>query len=199
MRSNPAGPRAGCESRSGRGVAQQGSRPTVPSPINALALADGDSRTVSDAGMLTAETTAARQSAFSDVRDGWPVKRTACMHIHLRRLGMAGEQTRRFDCRLWITRVELAYLDRLDHPSGPRRGPRLTLARRAFPWSACVSRAAEHVASAKRARQDVSRRCAKPGTEDLFEIVFRRRVGLDLLTFATGENLAHLSCLLHRG
>ncbi len=34
---------------------------------------------------------------------------------------------------------------------------------------------------------------------DLFEVMFRRRVGLGLLTFATGETLAHLSYLIHRG
>lgn len=34
---------------------------------------------------------------------------------------------------------------------------------------------------------------------DVFEVMFRRRVDLELLTFATGESLAHLSCLMHRG
>jgi glyoxylase-like metal-dependent hydrolase (beta-lactamase superfamily II) len=34
---------------------------------------------------------------------------------------------------------------------------------------------------------------------DVFEILFRRRVGLNVLALATGEALAHLNCLIHRG
>lgn len=34
---------------------------------------------------------------------------------------------------------------------------------------------------------------------DVFHVMFRRPVGLSLLTFATGEALAHLNCLIHRG
>ena len=34
---------------------------------------------------------------------------------------------------------------------------------------------------------------------DLFDILFRRRVSLGLLTLATGEALAHLNCLMGRG
>jgi glyoxylase-like metal-dependent hydrolase (beta-lactamase superfamily II) len=34
---------------------------------------------------------------------------------------------------------------------------------------------------------------------DLFGVLFRRRVGLDSLTFATGESIAHLNCLITRG
>lgn len=34
---------------------------------------------------------------------------------------------------------------------------------------------------------------------DIFSLLFRRRVGLDLLGMATGESLAHLNCLLGRG
>jgi glyoxylase-like metal-dependent hydrolase (beta-lactamase superfamily II) len=33
---------------------------------------------------------------------------------------------------------------------------------------------------------------------DLFTLLFRRRVGLDLITMATGESLAHLNCLIGR-
>ena len=34
---------------------------------------------------------------------------------------------------------------------------------------------------------------------DLFGVLFRRRVGADMLSFATGESLAHLNCLMARG
>jgi len=34
---------------------------------------------------------------------------------------------------------------------------------------------------------------------DVFGVLFRRRVGADMLSFATGESLAHLNCLMARG
>jgi glyoxylase-like metal-dependent hydrolase (beta-lactamase superfamily II) len=34
---------------------------------------------------------------------------------------------------------------------------------------------------------------------DLFEVLFRRRVGKELLSMATGESIAHLNCLIGRG
>jgi glyoxylase-like metal-dependent hydrolase (beta-lactamase superfamily II) len=34
---------------------------------------------------------------------------------------------------------------------------------------------------------------------DVFDVLFRRSVGLNLLSFATGEALAHLNLLIHRG
>jgi hypothetical protein len=34
---------------------------------------------------------------------------------------------------------------------------------------------------------------------DIFSILFRRRVSGELLTMATGESVAHLNCLIHRG
>jgi glyoxylase-like metal-dependent hydrolase (beta-lactamase superfamily II) len=34
---------------------------------------------------------------------------------------------------------------------------------------------------------------------DVFGVLFRRRVGVDMLTFATGESIAHLNCLIARG
>jgi len=34
---------------------------------------------------------------------------------------------------------------------------------------------------------------------DVFGLLFRRRVGIDMLTMATGESIAHLNCLIGRG
>jgi glyoxylase-like metal-dependent hydrolase (beta-lactamase superfamily II) len=34
---------------------------------------------------------------------------------------------------------------------------------------------------------------------DVFGLLFRRRVGLDMLSMATGESIAHLNCLIGRG
>jgi glyoxylase-like metal-dependent hydrolase (beta-lactamase superfamily II) len=49
-----------------------------------------------------------------------------------------------------------------------------------------LARLAAELATAKRA-------------VDVFGLLFRRRVGLDLLSMATGESLAHLNCLMARG
>lgn len=41
---------------------------------------------------------------------------------------------------------------------------------------------------------------AQPKTaSQVFDLLFRRRVGGDLLAMATGESIAHLNCLMHRG
>jgi hypothetical protein len=34
---------------------------------------------------------------------------------------------------------------------------------------------------------------------DVFSLLFRRRVGVEMLSMATGESVAHLNCLMHRG
>jgi glyoxylase-like metal-dependent hydrolase (beta-lactamase superfamily II) len=74
--------------------------------INLWALEDGDTWTVVDTGMQTAETAAGWQIAFADALRGRPVGRVICTHMHPDHIGMAGWLTRRFDCQLWITRLE---------------------------------------------------------------------------------------------
>jgi glyoxylase-like metal-dependent hydrolase (beta-lactamase superfamily II) len=49
-----------------------------------------------------------------------------------------------------------------------------------------LTRVLDELASAKRA-------------VDLFGVLFRRRVGMEMLTMATGESIAHLNCLIGRG
>jgi hypothetical protein len=34
---------------------------------------------------------------------------------------------------------------------------------------------------------------------DVFVVLFRRQIGVELLSMATGESLAHLNCLIGRG
>jgi len=80
--------------------------PMTLNHINVWALADGESWTLVDTGMQTTETAAAWQSAFSGVLCGRPVGRVICTHMHPDHIGMAGWLTRRFDCQLWITRLE---------------------------------------------------------------------------------------------
>lgn len=80
--------------------------PMALNHINIWALADGDGWTVIDTGMQTTETVSAWQTAFSRALGGRPVTRVICTHMHPDHIGMAGWLTRRFDCSLWITRLE---------------------------------------------------------------------------------------------
>lgn len=80
--------------------------PMALNHINVWAIADGDSWTVVDTGMQTPDTVAAWQSAFAGALGGRPVGRVICTHMHPDHVGMAGWLTRRFDCPLWMTRLE---------------------------------------------------------------------------------------------
>ncbi|MFZ0553052.1 MAG: MBL fold metallo-hydrolase [Steroidobacteraceae bacterium] len=74
--------------------------------INVWALFDRDGWTIVDTGMQTPETAGAWQRAFTDMLDGRPITRVICTHMHPDHVGMAGWLTRRFDCALWMTRLE---------------------------------------------------------------------------------------------
>jgi glyoxylase-like metal-dependent hydrolase (beta-lactamase superfamily II) len=74
--------------------------------VNVWALADGDAWTLVDTGIQTTETAASWEAAFSIALAGRPVSRVICTHMHPDHIGMAGWLTRRFDCQLWITRLE---------------------------------------------------------------------------------------------
>jgi len=82
--------------------------PMALNHINLWALADGENWTLIDTGIQAPETAAAWQSAFSGPLRGRPVGRVICTHMHPDHIGMAGWLTRRFDCQLWITRLEYA-------------------------------------------------------------------------------------------
>ncbi|HVT34228.1 MAG TPA: MBL fold metallo-hydrolase [Nevskiaceae bacterium] len=74
--------------------------------INVWALRDGDRWTVVDTGMQGAQTLAAWESAMAGPLQGLPVTRVISTHMHPDHVGMAGWFTRRFGCRLWMTRLE---------------------------------------------------------------------------------------------
>lgn len=80
--------------------------PMRPTHINVWALAEGDTWTLVDTGMQTHETAAVWQTALAGVLGGCPVGRVICTHMHPDHIGMAGWLTRRFDCPLWISRLE---------------------------------------------------------------------------------------------
>lgn len=80
--------------------------PMALNHINVWALEDGDGWTLVDTGMQTPETAADWQTAFAGPLGARPVARVITTHMHPDHIGMAGWLTRRFECRLWITRLE---------------------------------------------------------------------------------------------
>ena len=74
--------------------------------INVWALEDGDGWTLVDTGMQTDRTLHAWRSVLAGPLGGRPVTRVVVTHLHPDHIGMAGWLTRRFDCRLWMTRLE---------------------------------------------------------------------------------------------
>jgi glyoxylase-like metal-dependent hydrolase (beta-lactamase superfamily II) len=74
--------------------------------INVWAIRDGDGWAIVDTGMQTPATSAAWNKVFGEVLGGAPVTRVFVTHMHPDHVGMAGWLTRKFDCRLWMTRLE---------------------------------------------------------------------------------------------
>jgi glyoxylase-like metal-dependent hydrolase (beta-lactamase superfamily II) len=74
--------------------------------INVSAIRDGHGWAVIDTGMQTPATSAAWNAVFAGALGGAPVTRVFVTHMHPDHIGMAGWITRKFDCRLWITRLE---------------------------------------------------------------------------------------------
>jgi glyoxylase-like metal-dependent hydrolase (beta-lactamase superfamily II) len=74
--------------------------------INVWAIADGDGWALVDTGVQTRETSQAWRVAFAETLGGRPVTRMICTHLHPDHVGLAGWITRKFDCRLWMTRLE---------------------------------------------------------------------------------------------
>ena len=74
--------------------------------INLWALEDGAGWTLVDTGIQTPDTAAHWQQAFAGSLARRAVTRVICTHMHPDHVGMAGWLTRRYDCRLWMTRLE---------------------------------------------------------------------------------------------
>lgn len=82
--------------------------PFALSHINLWAIRDGDAWAVVDTGLHTVETTSAwlHLMAPGGPLHGRRVSRVFATHMHPDHVGMSGWLTRRFDCPLWITRLE---------------------------------------------------------------------------------------------
>jgi glyoxylase-like metal-dependent hydrolase (beta-lactamase superfamily II) len=80
--------------------------PMTLNHINLWAVEDGGGWTLIDTGMQTTQTAATWESILAGPLDGRPVERVICTHMHPDHVGMAGWLTRRFDCPLWMTRLE---------------------------------------------------------------------------------------------
>lgn len=74
--------------------------------INLWALEDEGGVAIVDTGMRTPDTLEAWRRLFEGPLAGRPVTRVFVTHMHPDHVGMAGWITRRFGCRLWMSRLE---------------------------------------------------------------------------------------------
>lgn len=74
--------------------------------INLWALEDGEGWCIVDTGMQTSPTVSAWRQLLVQALGNRPITRVIVTHMHPDHIGMAGWLTRKFDCRLWITRLE---------------------------------------------------------------------------------------------
>jgi glyoxylase-like metal-dependent hydrolase (beta-lactamase superfamily II) len=74
--------------------------------INLWLIEDGDGWTVIDTGIPNSETKGHWRTIFDTVLKGRPVKRVIVTHMHPDHIGLAGWMTRKWQCDLWITRLE---------------------------------------------------------------------------------------------
>ncbi|RJF95747.1 MBL fold metallo-hydrolase [Noviherbaspirillum saxi] len=74
--------------------------------INLWAIEDDDGWVIVDTGIRSDETTAAWCDLFAGPLGNRPATRVLVTHMHPDHIGMAGWLTRKFECRLWTTRLE---------------------------------------------------------------------------------------------
>jgi glyoxylase-like metal-dependent hydrolase (beta-lactamase superfamily II) len=74
--------------------------------INVWAIAEEGGYAIVDTGIGGADTVQAWRKAFKGPLEGRRATRVFATHMHPDHIGMAGGLTRKYDCRLWITRLE---------------------------------------------------------------------------------------------
>ena len=74
--------------------------------INVWALKDGDGWALVDTGMQTSPTSKAWRKVIAGPLGDEPITRVFVTHLHPDHIGLAGWITRKFHCRMWMTRLE---------------------------------------------------------------------------------------------
>lgn len=74
--------------------------------INVYAIKDGDGWAIVDTGIQTKVTADAWRAAISGPLGALPIRRVLVTHMHPDHCGMAGWLVRKFDARLWMSRLE---------------------------------------------------------------------------------------------
>jgi glyoxylase-like metal-dependent hydrolase (beta-lactamase superfamily II) len=74
--------------------------------INVWALGDGDGWALVDTGMQTDQTSKSWRQVLKVALGDRPVTRLFVTHLHPDHIGLAGWITRKFHCRVWMTRLE---------------------------------------------------------------------------------------------
>jgi glyoxylase-like metal-dependent hydrolase (beta-lactamase superfamily II) len=74
--------------------------------INVWAIRDGEGWALVDTGMQTEPTAKAWRQVLKGPLGGDPVTRLFVTHLHPDHIGLAGWITRKFHCRVWMTRLE---------------------------------------------------------------------------------------------
>ncbi|THD81920.1 MAG: MBL fold metallo-hydrolase [Phenylobacterium sp.] len=104
--------------------------------INVWALEDGAGWAIADTGMGGSDTMEGWRKAFAGPLAGKPVTRVFVTHMHPDHIGMAGWLTRRFHCRLWISRLEFLMCRSLAADTGREAPPDALEFYKAAGWDA---------------------------------------------------------------
>jgi len=93
----------------------------LPGPlahINLWAIEESHGWTIVDTGLYTVHAVEAWESLLAGPLRGRPVIRVIATHLHPDHVGMAGWLTKRFDCQLWMTRVDYLHCKALVADTG---------------------------------------------------------------------------------
>ena len=74
--------------------------------INLWLLEDGEGWTLVDTGIQTSETKQHWRTIFAEGLNGKPITRVIVTHMHPDHVGLAGWITKKFQCDLWMSRLE---------------------------------------------------------------------------------------------
>ena len=91
--------------------------------INVWAIRDGEGWALVDTGMQTHDTSKAWRQVLKGPLNGDPVTRLFVTHLHPDHIGLAGWITRRFHCRVWMTRLEYLHCRMLVADTGREAPP----------------------------------------------------------------------------